>query len=344
MIPSEADIVQANKLAFGDEIGSVTNRITSMIEVRSRFPSGSKEYQTLNYRIMCGQHYQQNAIDKAKGIIAKPMPKYWYDRAACKISEDDSEAVRKEKEFNLSIIADKKPYFMKYVYPDVMAEYNRYIKNTNKKCIREFQMPLEQLQKKDSLSEKEKTFLDYYERLMPVGNSPCIINRICRLIEREFGGVLNQKTENSSFDHSILKSDTVYGKREFAKIQKIYEEYLDELHQYSAILKEERSDKEASQLQRTFMLNKFKRECFELCPDRKELCNILIDLCYTSSKSKQFVWDICGDVIIENLLERNDHTICYPYRVENGDFEYGGEQFVMCQKQYKSEGEFLLSY
>ena len=65
-------------------------------------------------------------------------------------------------------------------------------------------------------------------------------------------------------------------------------------------------------------------------------------LTLTSSKSKQFAWDICGEVMIDNLLEKNDHTINYPVRVEtNGEFEFGGEQFVMCKREYKEDEELL---
>ncbi len=63
IIPSESDMVTANKLAFGDEIGTSTNRITGMIERQSVFDKDSEEYKMLDYRIKCGQHYQQCAID-----------------------------------------------------------------------------------------------------------------------------------------------------------------------------------------------------------------------------------------------------------------------------------------
>lgn len=63
IIPSEDDIIQANKLAFNDDIGIITNHVTSMFDVQAKFPPDSKEYKTLEYRIMCGQLYQQNSID-----------------------------------------------------------------------------------------------------------------------------------------------------------------------------------------------------------------------------------------------------------------------------------------
>lgn len=68
-IPTEEDIIQANKLAFNDEIGTVTNHVTSMIEVQSGFEKGTPEYETLAYRIMCGQLFQQNTINDISRFV-----------------------------------------------------------------------------------------------------------------------------------------------------------------------------------------------------------------------------------------------------------------------------------
>lgn len=60
IIPTEEDFIRSNIESFGNEIGQTTNYITSMFEVRSRFKPGTKEYNTLSYRILCGQLFQQN--------------------------------------------------------------------------------------------------------------------------------------------------------------------------------------------------------------------------------------------------------------------------------------------
>lgn len=61
-IVSEEDLIRCNIDSFGDDIGKTTNRITSMFEVQSRFKAGSDAYNELDYRIKCGQLFQQNAI------------------------------------------------------------------------------------------------------------------------------------------------------------------------------------------------------------------------------------------------------------------------------------------
>ena len=63
IIPSEDDIFESNIISFGNAVGAITNRSTSMFEVRERFPKDSEEYKILSYRIKCVQQGQQNSID-----------------------------------------------------------------------------------------------------------------------------------------------------------------------------------------------------------------------------------------------------------------------------------------
>lgn len=342
IIPTENDMVKANKLAFGDEIGTTTNRITAMIERQSMFLPDSEEYKVLDYRIKCGQHYQQCSIDKAKGIIAKPMPKYWYDKSACNKLPEDTEEQKHFKELCLKIVAENKPYFMKYVYPDLMVKYNKYLKDTNSKCIREFKMSIVDLIQKPNKTIPEKDFLDYYRKLMPVGDNACTINRIAWLFEGTFKSYLREYTKTKEFDYSILKSGVEYSKNDYQKISKIKAEYDDSVKYYQQLANKQRLDKDEVSVNRNMMLLKFKAKCEEICSNEKELCDIVVDLCYSSSKSKQFVWDICGEVIIENLLNKNGNVINYPVLAKSdGEFEFGGEQFIMCQKQFEEDEELL---
>jgi FtsZ-binding cell division protein ZapB len=343
VIPEESHFVQANILAFGDEIGATTNKITVMIELQSGYHKDSQEYKELDYRIMCGQHYQQNSIDKAKGILSKPMTKHWYNQAACKKLAETNEEEKRYKELCLRICAHKKPYFMKYIYPDLMTEYKSFINDSNKKSIRMFQMSIEELMEKQNLSIEEMEFLKYHQELLPVGNRPCTVNQICWLFEKEFQNILPKQKSVTTFDYTILKSGASYNKNDYKKIEKVKAEYDLEVKSYQCLAKTERLDKDEVSLNRTMLILKFKAACEAICPNEKELCDILLDLCYTTSKSKQFVWDVCGETIINNLLEKNYHTINYPVRTSSqGEFEFAGESFVMKQRIEKGDEQPLL--
>jgi hypothetical protein len=55
-------------------------------------------------------------------------------------------------------------------------------------------------------------------------------------------------------------------------------------------------------------------------------------MCYKTNASKQFVWDMCGDVIIETLLMKRDNTIAYPVADEFGDIVFNGNKYSMKYK------------
>ena len=131
-----------------------------MFEVQARYEKDSREYRTLDYRIKCGQLYQQNAIDKTKGIEAKPMPDKWYNWISNKISKGKDSSEKKEHWFNRKLVADKKPYFMQYVYPTEKTRMNEYIKKNNEKCIMRFRITLmSYLQKRTEHKRKKNSFI-----------------------------------------------------------------------------------------------------------------------------------------------------------------------------------------
>ncbi|MCI8993041.1 MAG: hypothetical protein HFG80_10060 [Eubacterium sp.] len=326
-IPTPEDLMQSNIDSFGNAIGEVTNKITSMFEVQARFPKDSREYRLLGYRIKCGQLYQQNSIDKTKGILAKNMPAQWYKQGN-DVSETDSSKEKKERWIDNLIAADKKPYFMKYIYPSEKSGYEDYNRKNNEKCLMRFRITLEELLQKENRSEEEQTFLDFYQKHLPLGTAPCMVNRICWKVEEIFDGADLPKA--SDFDYSILKCDAEYPKSLHTKIKKIYENYKRELQTYMQIAKLERVKQEDRQMQKYLLREQFRQLCLTQCPNEEILCNIVLDLCYGASRqSKQFAWDICGGQIIRNLLKRNDSKISYPVLDENGDIEFEGQRFRM---------------
>lgn len=336
-VPSEEDIIKSNIVSFGDDIGKITNHITSMFDVIAQYEAGSKEYEVLDYRIKCGQKFQQDSIDKAKGIISKPMPKGWYDRAAAKGDDGDN---ADEAQFNLRIVADKKPYFMRYIYPSLMRQYNTYISNTNKKALREFRMTMDELIEKDmagNLTHDESEFLRYYRIKMPVGMSDCVMNRICHRFEEEFDGYIAKHSSDTEFDYKIMKSGTEYSQTQYNTILRLYEAYNKRVQDYMQYAKKERLDEDEHTNLRFIMIQDFRRECQIACSNKDQLCDILLDICYQKEGSKQFVWDMAGDDIIDALLRNNNGRISFPVHNENGDIAFGGERFTFATKQIGGE-------
>ena len=329
-ISTEEDFIRSNIDSFGNDIGQTTNWITSMFEVQSSFRHSSEEYKTLEYRIMCGQQYQQNAIDKAKGIISKPMPREWHDfRSVNKIEDPDKKSLYR------SIVADKKPYFMRYIYPALMRDYNKYINNTNRNALREFQITVDEMlsMPMKDLTERQKEFLIHYHNRMPVGNSDCVMNIICRKFEERFSNYISRRNSTTEFDYTILKSDVPYTSRQFYDVKKLYDDYNKRLANYSIFVGYERVNEWDSHMNLSIMDAEFRKQCEEVCPNSKALCNIVLDICYKRNSTKRFAWDMCGEEIIDNLLRNNGGVIYYPTLSDEGDICFGGNRFIIKSKQ-----------
>lgn len=323
-ISSEEDFIRSNIESFGNEIGQTTNYITSMFEVRAGFEPGSEEYKTLSYRIGCGQLYQQNAIDKAKGIVCKPMPKEWHDWHSVSKIEDEE-----KREFYRRVIAERKPYFMRYIYPTLMKEYNKYVKRTDRNAMREFGMTVSEMQAipQDKLTEKQKEFLHYYEYMMPVGTNDCVMNKICKRFEEAFDGRAWTKSGGEQFDYTFMKNDSSYTSYRYAEIKKLYTIFNKRFQRFVIYSKTEKVDEYEYFSMVEAVRESFERECAIVCQDGRSLCNIILDICYTKNATKQFAWKMCGDEIIRNLLDKNGDKISYPERDDFGDVCYGGERY-----------------
>ena len=47
------------------------------------------------------------------------------------------------------------------------------------------------------------------------------------------------------------------------------------------------------------------------------------------TNSKQFAWDIVGEQMIENLLNKHNRCITFPTKDEDGDISYRGLKFTV---------------
>ena len=295
VVITEDALIQSNLDGYGDDIGKITNRITAMYDIIAQFPPDSEEYRTLQYRIMCGQHYQQCAIDRAKGIVSRPMPRSWYDP-----SKDLSALDQR-------IVANKKPYFMRYIYPAIDRELIA--------------------QDPDTMTDAEREFVYFYNRRMPVSINGGVMNYICRKFEEEFDGI-KYNTSNSRFNMSILKSGTKYSQSQYYAIKKLYEQYMAQEHEYHTALKDERTDTEELKAHFSQIMLSFRRQCLYICQNSTQLCEILIDLCYKTAASKRFVWGVSAEDIINNLMRKAEY-IEFPTKDDNGDIQFRGQNYTM---------------
>ena len=326
-VPTEKDYIVSDINGFGDSIGSVTNKATNMISLREQFSKDSEEYKRLTYRISTMMNYQQNAIDRIKGVVAKPVPNEWLNPRLFKIAEGDDEATARDKQINANIAAEIKPWFFIYRYSQLKVELDKYIKAVKSNCKIRFGKSLDDLYASENRTEEEDMFIYHYEKYMPISRAPGTMNRICWRIEDEFQTM--DVLPEVEFDHSVLKSNAEYTNEEYEAVNQLYNEYNTNMQLFLKGIKKNDSSKEERDIFITQITDEFSNACESVCPDSEVLTNILIDICYTSNKSKAFAWDIIGENIYQNVLAKNDYIIQYPVKDENGDIEFCGNKFSL---------------
>lgn len=270
------------------------------------------------------------------------MPEYWHSIRDNMIKENDDEETIKTKKFNKKIAAANKPYFMTYVYPTLRTKNNTYNANSNNGALMRFGAygirNMEDLYNYEPKTPEMIECLRLHNEV--VGCNPCTVNKICWIFEKTFNGYLSKKYEHPEFDYSILKCNVEYSKKNYNEILAIYKDYQRRLEAFQKKMNTEKLDTFECWQQKRIFTDMFRRECEVVCTNEYELCDIVLDICYKSEKTKQFAWEISGEIILENLLKNNNKIIHYPQLVDgNGEFEYCGENFVMCEKMIGGDND-----
>lgn len=330
MIPTEENIAKSNKKGFKNKVGSITNIGTSMLNLQSKFPVGSQEWDELEYRVICIQHFQQLSIDSVKGIRMTPMNTQWNNLSQCLPNDDDDEIILDNKKFNKSICAYRKPFFFIHRYNQTKTEYDKYVKLVDAKLKQKYHISLNELLTQDDLTEDLIREREYFYNQCPVDMSPGTINRISWAVDKK----LNDFNElpRVKFDKELIKSGIEYSKSELYAVKDVYQEYKSNITNLVKKTKKDEIDEDdgdCGPLDKSMIDLIFKGKFYEACSNEKILCEILIDLLYDKPNSKGVVWDICGDVIIDNLLEKSNYIINYP-EISSVD-----PDFSCCRKKFK---------
>jgi hypothetical protein len=184
---------------------------------------------------------------------------------------------------------------------------------------------------RDDLSEELQREKVYFYNKCPVDMSPGTINRIAWAVNNKFEEFDNLPV--MPFDKELIKSGIEYDMQYFYAVRDVYQEYKSNIVNLVKKTKTEEIDEESDGTSNKAMIDfVFRAKFSEVCPNEKMLCNILIDLLYDKPNSKNVVWDMCGDVIVANLLEKSGNLLTYPEKVvDDSEFSCCRSNFRMKQ-------------
>ena len=256
------------------------------------------------------------------------MPKTWYIFKENIVKNNDSDEIKAQKILNQMLCAEKKPYFFGYNYATLKQEYDTFVRDTDEHIQSITGKNIRDLLKNDgNLPENEQNILEFYKKRLPLDVSPSTMNRICWAIEDEFDSV--NLFENVKFDYSIYKSWIEYSLEDYELIKLKCEAYKQKKREINKKKFVEHEDTEESATDQIIKLNAdLEEECYSICSNEHVLCEILLDICYRDGIDVNIVWNLCGNIIVDKLIEKSG-TYNYPEQDENGEFSYGGIKFTM---------------
>ena len=295
---------------------------------------------------MCIQYLQQECIDSAKnGIPPKPIPSYWNnyksEKLQINIDKETGEILHTEEDYKKrvlynAILTEKKPYYFRYIYKASNDEYVKYVKAMEINCLRNFRKSIDELKAEKNRTGEEEKFIQHYEKHLPLSNNPCVVNKIANKVENVFDGDLKLSRKENNFDYNMymLESDFKATQKQKKELVDLYEEYKKRTKDKRNIAEQENKEDKTKSNNEMFDIDRMRAR--EIIPNEIDLTNTLIEMSYKSTKiSRAFTWALVGDVILNNLLSKNNNTINYPVKDNEGDIVFNGNRFRLETKIIK---------
>lgn len=316
------DLYKVDMLAFNSQIGYITNLGTTFYEMQSRYPIGSKEYEELNDRLKLCCVAQSFTIDAAKGIETRPLPKHWTEYQ--KINDNDTKEEVERKVFENKLVVDKRPEFMKYLYSHYNSDYKSFKQDFELYSLVVFGKCMAELDSMEDLTNNQVIeFKQYYNQKNPILETDGIMNKVCRHMQTELKlpKTLKSKDLDAKSFELIFNNKIEVGEKQLAQMEDLRNEYYD--------------FRKSKQLQssefRTYdQFYKFLRnKAMEtISSNMQELANLAIYVCYVKypKQPKEFCWDVFGNGILQNILERKK-SVKVPRLDPNGEYEYLNEKY-----------------
>lgn len=328
----EEELYKSDINGFNNNVGFVTNTATSAFAILPRLKENSPEYiETIN-RLKRFRKEQGATIDATKGLDIKPFPVHWtkWKRIPKNVSDEE----RKQRKFENSIVINKRPYFMRWVYSAYNRKYlefrKKYSKDSHMRFDKELDLLLNQKSNCDKLSEEEISFLNDYAQYNPLIETDCLMNKISWHIESKIKqlkiSLYNKPTEEIIL---ILKNKNIItDKKKYKKLYDLYKIYKSGKRNFSNI----DSGSESFKFRTIEQYNKYIRlKASEISSNGSELANMAVDICYVihPTDNKNFVWQIFGDEIIENIILNKQEFCSVPFRDKGGTIDYLGDKYSM---------------
>jgi hypothetical protein len=316
---------------LGTGVGGFSNCATIMHAMKGIFQKDTQKEQRdeLTLRIKLLREIVGQEIDRIKGTAAPELPKEW--KKFIRINDDDTDAVKADKYKRNSMVISKKPYFFRYLYPELNQQFKQYENSYNMASKNMFGIKFKKLLTKPNKSEDEMNLVRRYQKYSPLITAPCIMNILCK----EF--------ENVDFDINFNKNAVSmlptfedcfeFDQERFAIVKDLYRKYTarKQVKTLESIVDNiDLPNRDEYDEIRFGAMTFIRTEIQEAIESASFSGKELLYYCHCLSKEyKQFNWDFAWDILDESVLDLIPRGIVQiPVKNEVG-FEYLGNRYTL---------------
>lgn len=312
-----ATLWESDVSGFFSKVGFITNVSSTFHTMKYMYEEGSVEREELDRRLKLLRMYQGEEIDGAKNAddsMKRVIPYYW---------------VKWQKEppveyFN-DIIADKRPAYMRWLYKHYDKDFRRELSIFDVLSIGDFDLSMNDLllMRETDRSPEQQELVDRFVDSSNFLHVSSPMNKVSKHIQREIkaGRYDIRKASAVEYDYRVLLSKN-YGEVDNDKIQKMLAIATD----YGAIRRSfrdtdgNRKFKNSDQI----IVHVRDRAYRDVSSSGTELADLAVIVCYgIKNHSKAFLWNVFGEELVFNLLERYGNSgLCALRKYPLGDVDY----------------------
>ena len=325
---------------FGTGVGGFSNTATILYAMAAIFdkPGHEDQYQEIMTRIKLLREIVGQEIDRIKGADKPSLPPEWKKIEQITPQDSQDEVIRKMR--RNAMVVSKKPYFFRYLYPELNARYKQFEASYNQISRDMFGIKFKKLLVKENKTEEEKNLVRRYQKYSPLITAPCTMNKLCKEFESvDFDIKFDRPDSAPTKSRSMLPTfedefaDT-YDQAKANIVRELYKEYISkkQIKHLTNILAQTSVPEDEYQEYRSTVyddiLSRLRDKMSENNITAKELlfyCNRI------SSSYKTFNWGFAWELLDEQILTLipQGETFCPFKDEEEGEYYYLGNHYSL---------------
>lgn len=325
---------------FGTGVGGFSNTATILYAMAAIFdkPGHEDQYQEIMTRIKLLREIVGQEIDRIKGADKPSLPPEWKKIEKIEPNDSQDEVIRKMR--RNAMVVSKKPYFFRYLYPELNNRYKQFEASYNQISRDMFGIKFKKLLVKENKTEEEKNLVRRYQKYSPLITAPCTMNKLCKEFESvDFDIKFDRPDATPTKSRSMLPTfeeefaDT-YDQTKANIIRELYKEYISKKqikHLTNIFAQTSMPDDEYQEYRSTVyddILSRLREKMTENNITAKELlfyCNRI------SSSYKTFNWGFAWELLDEQILALipQGETFCPVKDEEEGEYYYLGNHYSL---------------